>query len=232
MPYTGIKDNNLPSYIKKLPSRIQTQWIAIFNETFRKNGEATAFTVANGWLKKKIVGKIEAVTNSTEEDITLYTLKFDLPEQGLVINSEDGNDYIDLILTDIGELNGGKSFDEAFLYEIAERINKEGIIGDFDHEQFKTLVKSGLGPEAIVSALKGKKGIARAVKAIVEKGKLWVRAQIDKRYRKRILNSKGVSIEGFFRRKSETNKYVDGPVLGFSFIENQIPVNPRAGVVM
>ena len=68
--------------------------------------------------------------------------------------------------------------------------------------------------------MKNKNGIAKAFKAIVDKGKLFIRTTFDKRYRKRIMESKGVSIEGAFVRDKTTNKFIGGTVFGFSFIDD------------
>lgn len=233
MPYKGIDDKSLPSYVKKLSKPVRARWIAIFNQYYQKSGESIAFKMANGWLKKNLskTNKEVAAKTINNGSLEIYTLRFSLPEEELVIKTFGDEEYIEAVLTDIGLDEHGNDYDESFLYEIADQINREGIIGDFDHEYMKELRKQGLSPQEIANKLKGKKGIAKAVKALVRNGKLWIQAQIDKRYKKRIMNSRGLSIEGLFSRKEGTKTYHSGTVVGFTFAENDQPANPRAGVV-
>ena len=56
---------------------------------------------------------------------------------------------------------------------------------------------------------------------------MWVRAIIDKRYKKIIEKANGVSLEAIVSRDANGN-VTDGDLLGFTFAVNQRPVNPRA----
>lgn len=230
MPYKNADDENLPSYIKKLSKTVRAKWISIFNQVYEQDGESIAFRVANKWLKKHISSKKDLVGKAGNSPVDEYfSLTFNFPENEIVFKAEGDEEYIEAVLTDIDYDSDGRKLDESFLYELAEQINKNGLVGDFDHEQLEELKKRYLGnPEAITREMKRKKGIAKAVKAVVNKGKLWIKALIDKRYKKRILASKGLSLEGFFRRKEGGDTYDGGTIFGFTFGEKMNPRNPRA----
>ena len=57
MPYSGVSDPNLPSNVKKMPSKRRRQWVSIFNRTMASctgdDCEAKAFRIANGVLKRQ-----------------------------------------------------------------------------------------------------------------------------------------------------------------------------------
>lgn len=231
MPYNGSDDKELPNYVKKMPKIVRVKWVAIFNETYKKDGESVAFRLANAWLKKHVSKKSsEVMASKAEDSVEFFTLNFEFPEEQLVVKALGDEEVIEAILTDVGTDSDGDSYDESFLYELAEQINKEGIIGDFDHEEMQRLRKIGFDKDSIKSAMKSKQGVAKAIKAAVRDGKLWVQAVIDKRYKKRILNSRGISLEGLFRKKAGTNVYEAGSIFGFTFTENMTARNPRAGI--
>lgn len=59
MPYRGASDPSLPANVQKMPEKQRAQWVAIWNETYRrcqrqKGGEceSKAFRTANGFVKK------------------------------------------------------------------------------------------------------------------------------------------------------------------------------------
>lgn len=232
MPYKGSSDKNLPSYVKKMPAVIRAKWVSIFNSVYDKGGESVAFRTANSWLKKHIDATSgELAGKAGVETTRIYSLKFSLPDERLVVKAIGDEEYIEAVLTDVDSDEDGDSYDESFLYELAEQINKNGIVGDFDHSELERLRKIGFDSNTIASLLKDKKGVAKAVKAIVKSGRLWIRAMIDKRYKKRILDSNGLSLEGLFRKKEGTNVYEAGTIVGFTFAEKQTARNPRARVV-
>lgn len=229
MPYSGADDSSLPSYVKKLPKAARARWIAIFNNTLKTSGESTAFTVANGWLKKHLTTKSLTSKTSDSPSVEYYTLDFSFTGNEMVVKTEGEEEYIEAVLSDSDYDRDGKRLTTELLYELAEQINSNGLVGDFDHEQFDELKKKYYhNPQIVIDEMKKKKGIAKAVKAIVENGKLWIRALIDKRYKKRILQSKGLSLEGFFNREVGSDTYNAGTILGFTFGEAKDPVNPRA----
>lgn len=227
MPYNGSEDSKLPSYVKKLSKAVRSRWVNIFNKVYAADGEALAFRVANKWLKDHSSGRKDMTAKTVGETQEYFTLSFSFPETELVFKTEGDEEYIEAVLTDTDYDREGVKNNEKLLEEIAEQINTRGIVGDFDHEQFEALKQKYFHtPEKVVAEMKGKRGIAKAIKAIVSNGKLWIRAIIDKRYKKRILASKGLSLEGFFKRSGDT--YTGGTILGFTFGEKQTPANPRA----
>ena len=53
MPYGSVSD--LPSHIKKYPSKVQRMWMHVWNSTYKKtNNEQRAFKAANSVLKKNM----------------------------------------------------------------------------------------------------------------------------------------------------------------------------------
>ena len=62
MPYDSVKE--LPAYVKKYESKIQRQWMHVFNTVYKKtNSEERAFKAANSVLKKRF-----KKSNSKEEN--------------------------------------------------------------------------------------------------------------------------------------------------------------------
>lgn len=236
MPF-NLESDNLPSYVKKQPLDIAKRWVEIFNQYFLSDDEATAWAMANTWLKRVIefhknLAEDEESTAEKEStnDVELLNMTFKPDGEELVVRADGDEEFIDFILTDTEEDEYGTAPDEEFLYDLAEQINKQGIFGDFNHELQYRLKEAGISVQSIKERMKNKNGIAKAVKAIVENGKLFIRTTFDKRYKNRILQSKGVSIEGAFVRDKRTNKFIGGSVFGFSFIDNPTLKlgNPRA----
>lgn len=217
-----VESDNLPTYVKKQPLTIAKKWVEIFNQYFESDDKVLAWTMANAWLKRALEFYKEnpATPEPVKEDLEIVNVHFDTPEEEIVIRADGDDEFIDFILADTLKDNYGTSYTEDFLMELAEQINSEGIEADFNHELQYRLKEAGLSIESIKQRMKNKSGIAKAFKAIVDKGKLFIRTTFDKRYRKRILNSKGVSIEGAFIRDRNTDKFVGGKVFGFSFVDD------------
>ena len=220
MPFEGPSDAKLPKYVKSTSEATRSKWVAIFNAAFEKHGETKAILIANTWLKKQVAPK-----KSTR---TIVKLKADNAKH-YVQRDADGDDYVSFILSSTALHKDGKQFSESNLKKWAERINANPIIGDVDHALFYKLRDAGISDETIMDMLKSKKGIATSVKAMYEKGKLWVRAVIDKRYKRLIEKSKGVSVETVCDLTAEDEK--DWDLLGFTFNVNTDPADYSAGVV-
>lgn len=220
MPF-NLESDNLPSYVKKQPLEVAKRWIEIFNKYFESDDEGTAWMMANAWLQRVIeFNKNNPSTEEPKESLEIINLKFDTPDEEIVIRADGDEEFIDFVLAGIDKDNYGTSYEEDFLNELANQINSEGINADFNHELQYRLKEMGISIETIKERMKNKNGIAKAFKAIVDKGKLFIRTTFDKRYRKRIMESKGVSIEGAFVRDKATNKFIGGTVFGFSFIDD------------
>ena len=229
MPF-NLESDNLPAYIKKAPVYIAKKWITIFNKYFESDGEATAWDMSKAWFDRVLTFYNNNLPEDMEEETELVDIKFETEEEELVIRADGDEEYIDFILADTNYDDYGTSYEADFLQEIAAYINDNGLDGDFNHELLYQLKEEGYSMDAIKAKMRGKPSIAKAVKATVDKGKLFIRTTFDKRYRKRILNSKGVSIEGAFKRNKATRKFDGGAAFGFSFIDRSDKAlgNPRA----
>jgi len=221
MPYE-INSSNLPSYVKDKPKEVRAKWIHIFNSVYAEHGEEMAFIVANKWLKR-----FYAENKYIKRSIVVLSVD---KSQGFIKRSDDGNEYITLLLGDLEPHLDGKVYTEELLKGWADDINKgETVIGDIDHTSYDKILSSLMTDEQVKAYLKRKPGIAKSVKAIFDKGKLWIRAMIDKRYRRIIENSKGVSAEAIVNTDGQNIK--NGKLLGFTFNVNTTPAVRNAGVV-
>lgn len=70
MPYSGSDDKNLPDHIKKLPDGLRSQWVSVWNRTYKackdqggEDCEGRAFKIANGVIKKRQEAKNEMTSN-------------------------------------------------------------------------------------------------------------------------------------------------------------------------
>jgi hypothetical protein len=70
MPYTGADDPKLPSNVRKLPEKKRSQWVQVWNTTYKacqKEGgsdcEGKAFRTANGVIKKGGLGMPDGVAS-------------------------------------------------------------------------------------------------------------------------------------------------------------------------
>lgn len=216
----------IPSYVKKLPKDMQSKWVAMFELLASSEGEEMALFVANTWLSKHI--KHTEVTANTSSAAVIEKVSFDLSGEQLVKLSEAGEEYVDFVLADTGVIKNGDQYPESLLMKWLEQINKGIFVGDIDHEEYDKILSSSVTVEQAAELIKNtKQGIAKSLKAIFDKGKLWVRAIIDKRYKRFIEQAKGVSLEAIISRDIN-GKVVDGDLLGFTFAVRDDPVNPRA----
>lgn len=219
MPYS-INDKNLPTYVKTKSEAIRTKWVALFNEAHKKYGEDRAFIIANTWLKKHIGGEKGFIKRSV--------IHFEVVNNSLIKRSADGEDYVTFVLSSTSPHKDGVVFTEAMLKKWEQMINANPIVGDVDHTLYDSLLSSYLSDDMIRNVLKNKSGIAKTVKAIYDKGKLWVKAYVDKRYKKIIQKSRGVSAEALCSWAD--NMATDGEILGFTFNVNTNPADYLAGV--
>lgn len=225
MPYKTSSEN-LPSYIKKLPDDIKRRWVSLYNAAYERYGDEKALIIANTWLKQNI--KKTEVVAKTEKKLTLIQFHVDDSKE-LIKRSEAGDEYIDFVLTDTLPDKEGVQYPLKLLEKWAKKVNEgDMLLGDIDHAEYDRLLASGLGADEVIEKLKSKTGIAKGLKAIINDGKLWIRAIIDKRYKSMIKNkAKGVSLEALLVRDSDGN-IVDGDLGGFTFGVSCDPVNDRA----
>jgi hypothetical protein len=220
MPYSGVNDRLLPSYVKTKSETIRKQWIALFNESYSKYGESKALLIANTWLKKQLQHK---------QFVKRSVIQFDVVNESLIKRSSDGQDYVTFVLSSTTPHRDGVIFTEEMLKKWEQKINADPIVGDIDHELYDKLLSSYLSDDQIRDVLRSKKGIAKTIKAIYDSGKLWIKAYVDKRYKRLIEKSRGVSAEALCSWNN--NVATDGDILGFTFNINTTPADYLAGVV-
>ena len=229
MPYT-INSENLPSYIKKLSDDIKAKWVTIFNSVYEKEGEKIALIAANKWLQRGI--KKTSVEGKSDNALFIERITLELGDKQLIKQTADGEEYVDFVMTDTGADTEGNKYPESLIKRWTDKINSgESFIGDIDHKEYdEILINSSTVDEAAELIKNTKKGIAKTVKAYFDKGRMWVRAIIDKRYKKIIERAKGVSLEAIVSRNLN-GEITDGDLLGFTFAVDQRPKNPRAVIV-
>ena len=220
MEYKDLNDSNLPSYVKTKSEQVRAKWVALSNESCKQYGESKALLIANTWLKKQVENK---------SFVKRSVIQFDVVNQSLIKRSSNGEDYITFVLSSIQPHRDGVVFTEEMLKKWESSINSNPIVGDVDHSLYDQLLSSYLSDDQIRDVLRSKKGIAKTIKAIYDKGKLWIRAFVDKRYKKLIEKSKGVSAEALCSWKDKVA--TDGDILGFTFNINTTPADYLAGVV-
>jgi hypothetical protein len=203
----------LPSYVKNKDKTIQKKWVAIYKTALSKSDEASALSVANAWLKKQKIIKQ-----------TFTKVYFEIDSNQLIKQDDNGDEYISAVLATTQTTKEGKKFTEDLLKSWEEDINNGNtIVGDVDHEFFDKIAMNA-SDRQIKAALKEKPSIAKAVKAIYDKGKLWVRLLIDKRYKNVIKKAKGLSIEGLVE-SDEHGVVSNGELWGMTFCVNEEPAH-------
>jgi hypothetical protein len=224
----------IPSYVKKHPKEVVNKWLEIYKLVLLTDGESVALVVANSWLKQQrvVVESVVAKSGGHEE---LTKVFFVATGEELIQKTTDGEDYIDFVLTDNGFDQEDLKYSDELLKGWAEQINNGlSIVGDIDHKEFDLVAKSIKDTVKAAEIIKNmKKGIAKVVKAFYDGGKLFVRAFIDKRYRKHVNNAKGVSLEALVKTRPVDGgkEAYSGELLGFTFAVKDNPVNPRATFV-
>ena len=221
MPYSGPNDSKLPSYVKKLSESNRSKWVSIFNRVHKDEGEKMAFVVANRWLKRNIKKKTATARTSHTRERVFFEVD---TSKEFISRTENGEEYVSFKLADIMKDKLGVQLNENILNNWAEQINSgDAIIGDIDHENYNKLLQSNLSEEEIMRRLKEKPGIAKSLMAKVQDGVLWVKALIDKRYKRLIQKAKGVSMEALLERDEHDN-LTNANLLGFTFGVKDDPV--------
>jgi len=216
----------IPEYISNKDKELQQKWLTLDLALGRSS--------ANQWLESHIQSvNLIAQTKETE---CLERLVF-IPvvnDQELIVQTDGDEEYVDFVLADsLVPSNDGKEWDSSLLQRwIADINNGLQVKGDIDHEEYDRFLKSGLPVEQVAEMIKhAKKGIAKTVKAFFDKGKMYVRAIIDKRYRKIIEKANGVSLEALATKNKATGKYDQGNLLGFTFAIKHQRQHPNAVIL-
>jgi len=206
----------IPSYVEKLPITVKSGWLKVYDTVEQLSGSSMALIVANNWLLN-VKG--------------LVSLEFSL--DGGLTKSSDGTTYVDFILTDSGYDDRGYKIEPHVLNEWATAINEQSLVikGDENHVDYDYLMEMGVSKDRFMSVLKDfKKGFAKSVKAIVDNGKLWIRAAITPGYEELVSNATGISLEAELDFDDNNKRIaIGGKLGGFTFSTGNFkPHNPRA----
>ena len=225
MPYENIKE--LPESLQKLPVKAQQMFLQAFNKSYDEYGDTQAFKIAWGVVKKKFK-RINNQWVAKGMGFNLYSFELET-NNAFIQKADDGEYYLEGILSDTMTDREGKQFTEEALIDFAKQINENGLSGFITHEDWKNFCMSNshLGDEVFIAKARKRKGILKVIKAVYEKGKLWIKALIDKRYLKRVKKFNKMSLEAFIPKNYQKgNDYVRGHILGLALDNNAI--NPRA----
>jgi cation transport regulator ChaB len=228
MPYKTNEE--LPKEIRNLPYKAQSLFRTTFNKVYPQRGETIAFKIAWEVVKKRFK-KVDGKWVAKGMGFNLYSFKLENTGEAFIKKGDDGEHYLEAVLSDNMLDSDGKAFTPEVLQDYAEQINKYGISGFITHSDWnKFCMEHSHLPESVfIEKARQRKGILKTVKAIYDKGKLWIKALIDKRYLKRVKEFNKLSIEAFVPKNHQIgNKYVGGYVLGFALDNNAI--NPRAKI--
>lgn len=197
-----------------------------FNEVY---GEARQFLSVD----KSVGLAFEEVEKQRLTRINSLTpARLEVGGSDFVVRDAEGNYYFDATLMSTAPNVDGLFFDESLLKKWADFINEKGILGDVDHDLYKQMVNAGYDDKRIVSFMKDKPGIAKAVKAFFEDGALRIRAWIDKRYKNILGKSKGLSLETMVTKTNPDNDFhiLDGDLYGFTFNVDTTPASLDAKI--
>lgn len=216
----------IPSYIANKSPEVRSKWTSVYNGLL-STGHDNALLGANLWLTSHVQEQL--VTARSAQVREKLSFKIELSDKEFIKRDSSGEEYIDFILSDNLPDNYNTVMPLSVLERWADSINKDLPVGDIDHELYDELLRAGMSDEQVRDSLKRKPGIAKTVKALVRDGKLWLRAFIDKRYKRIIEKVKGASVEAIVTRGPD-GSVIDGDFLGFSFVVNEELGNPRAVV--
>jgi len=224
----------IPEHISSLPKPVQDYYKQVYVGSLNRTKDSNIAAKTAWQSTKSKLKKVDGKWVAHGFDFNFYTFDLDIKEDTFVTHAEDGNYYIEGVLTDTLPNLEGTQFTESALMDFAKQINEGGIFGGISHSEYKELImKYSHLPtkEFYKKALTERKGVLRVIKAIYEKGKLWIKALIDKRYIKQIQKYKSMSIEAHIpsNMKSE-GKLMGGKILGLALDNN--PINPRTTVAI
>ncbi len=219
----------LPVELRRLPVKAQNMFMKAFNSSITRTSEEVAYKVAWSLVKKQFK-KVDGKWIARGMGHSLYT--FDMTNKGtsFIKKDKDGEYFLEAVLTDTMVDEVGTKYTEATLIDYAKQINEYGIAGFITHADWDEFCTNNLhlDEEAFVArARTERKGIFKTIKAIYEKGKLWIKALIDKRYVKQAKKFNKVSIEALVPEQYRVNGvFTGGQVLGVALTNT--PLNPRS----
>ncbi len=216
--------------IHALPQKAQELYNNVHTRTLQKYGDDLMASKV-GWASVKArFDRTGSQWVAKGLGLDFFSFSTQLSSDVFINKGADGEYYLEATLSDVGVDTQGKRFTREALMGYAKQINEYGIAGfithaDWDH--FKMENSHLSESEFIAKARNERKGILKTVRAVYEKGKLWIKALIDKRYLNRIKQFKKVSIEALVPKKYQVdNEYRGGYVLGFA-LDNRA-INDRA----
>ena len=215
---------NIPDSIKKiLPDAGVKYFKAAYDSALARNhSDANAFKIAWGVTRKKLRKDSNGMLVANSQDFIprqLFIFAMEPSNEILITNSEDGDIIVDAVLADTTpRKSDGKRFSDEALQQIAEQINAGGsTLPDTEHLVLNDVVQKHVGSiEAIKAEIQRQKGLFTKIKAAVKEGKLWIRAWLDKRYRKIVDKYKFLSIEAS-AKEGPDGTLLDPKYLGFTF---------------
>lgn len=229
-----MKNNNTIAGIDRLPKKAQN----LFNQVRKrslKNTHNLSLSNKVAWnVLKSRFNKVNDTWVAKGLGLQFYT--FSMKTNDIFIEKADnGEYYLEATLSDVGKDSDGYNFTPEALKSYADQINTHGMAGFITHkdwDEFK-MNNSHLSEEDFINkARTERKGILKTVKAIFEKGKLWIKALIDKRYLNHIKKFNKVSIEALVPSKfQKDNQYTGGYVLGFALDNNAINTRASARII-
>jgi cation transport regulator ChaB len=218
--------DTMPLEIKNiLPDSGKAVFSEVYNNSYNKHkSEAQAFATAWSVVKqrfRKVDGKF--VANSNDFVLPeLFSFELTEPSTKIVMNADTEEIHMEAVLATEEPNKSGKFFTVEELEQLANQINAEGsTLPDVDHEVLQGLVnKYGNNIDLIKKELQQRKGIMKSIRAVVDKGKLWIQAVLDKRYKNHIDKFKGLSIEAVADSTPGPGRLKNPTYFGFTFTNN------------
>ena len=217
---------DLPVIIRNvLPGEGQNMFLEVYNESFKKNdSESQAMTVAWNVVKKKFK-KIDNKWIARSEDFVapqFYTFELEATGKELIMNDENGEIVLDAVLASTMKNTDGRYFEIEDLEYLASQINEKGsTLPDEEHTILKEIsgdyIAQLMDDDELYNKFKERKGIFKNIKAAVKDGKLWIRANLDKRYKNHAAKFSSLSIEAI--GKNVNNRIVKPYYMGFTFTD-------------
>lgn len=233
MPYDNIKE--LPASIRRLPAKAQQMYKTAFNSTYAKHKKDSISSKVAWAVVKTKFKKVGDEWIAKGLGLDLYTFDLKLNDDVFVQKSASGEYYLEATLSDTMTDGQGKRFTERTLKQYANQINNHGVPGYITHsdwDDFKMRYGHLSESDFVSRARTERKGILKTVQAIYKKGKLWIKALIDKRYVNHVRKFNKVSIEALIPSKYQIgSEYDGGYVLGFALDNNAINSRATAQVV-
>lgn len=168
--------------------------------------------LATAVASQALINYIPAAVPRT--DVITTAFEFQRSGEEIVIQTDGDEEYVTAVLAGNDHL-----WTDEELKRFMDAVNNEAPVGDIDHETLKSMLKSGMTNAEIKEKIKDKKGIVKAVKALVENGSLYLRLAIDKRYKNIVKKAKGLSVEAV----RTLGKVGSGQFLGFTVAVNEDP---------